>query len=140
MHLDEVDKKIVNELISNSRLSAREIASKIQIAPVTVINRMTKLEKEGIIKGYSAVIDSDIIYDFQIIIHFNDENQIIEFLKSHKNITDLLKTTGEKPIAAVGKFKTKKELNLFLEEASKITKAYSTEFIMQTIKEKEMIL
>ena len=52
------DLQIVNILIENSRLSAREIAKKAGISVVTVINKMKDLEKEGIIKGYSAEIDS----------------------------------------------------------------------------------
>ena len=41
---------LLNTLLQNSRLSAREIAKKMGISVVTVIHRMKLWEKEGVIK------------------------------------------------------------------------------------------
>jgi DNA-binding Lrp family transcriptional regulator len=142
MHLDEVDKRILNQLLSNSRLSAREISSTIQVAPVTVINRMAKLEKEGLIKGYTAVIDSDYICDFQVFIHFSadDEQSLIDFLNQSKQVTTVMQTTGEKSIVAIGKFTSKKEMNEFIKAAGKMATSSAIEFIMKNLKEGKLSL
>ena len=57
--LDDIDKKILQEYINDSRLSYREIAKRINVAVGTVMARTQKLQDNGIIKGYSAIIDHD---------------------------------------------------------------------------------
>ena len=55
--IDETDKAILNEFINDSRLSYREIAKRLNIAVGTVLSRTKKLENEGVIKSYSAILD-----------------------------------------------------------------------------------
>ena len=55
--LDNKDLKILEVLKVNSRLSTQKIAKKTLIPITTVHNRMKKLEKEGIIKGYTVILD-----------------------------------------------------------------------------------
>ena len=55
--MDDKDKKILDILKENSKLSTQQISKKISIPITTVHNRMKKLEGEGIIKKYSVVLD-----------------------------------------------------------------------------------
>ncbi len=55
--LDEMDKSILKELRLNCRRSYRELAKKINISPVSLIDRMKNLEKNGFVKGYVASLD-----------------------------------------------------------------------------------
>lgn len=55
--MDDKDKKILDVLKENSKLSTQQISKKISIPITTVHNRMKKLEGEGIIKKYSVVLD-----------------------------------------------------------------------------------
>lgn len=55
--LDEKDIKILKELRKNGRLSAQEISQRTKIAVTTVFNRVKRMEKTGVIKGYTAVVD-----------------------------------------------------------------------------------
>jgi len=57
--LDELDTKIVKILLENGRLSSRKIAERLGISVGTVINRIQKLESEGIITGYTALLDHE---------------------------------------------------------------------------------
>ncbi|MEM2917116.1 MAG: winged helix-turn-helix transcriptional regulator, partial [Candidatus Bathyarchaeia archaeon] len=59
MSLDETDVKILKTLLLNARLSNRQIAKKIGVSVGTVLSRIKLLEKAGIIKGYSAIIDHE---------------------------------------------------------------------------------
>ena len=56
--IDEKDKLIIDALRQNARLSTKQIAKKANIPITTVFNRIRNLEKNGIIKGYSCVIDN----------------------------------------------------------------------------------
>ncbi len=55
--LDEKDKRILDILKDNSRFSTQQIAKKTRIPITTVHNRIKKLEKEGVIKGYTFTPD-----------------------------------------------------------------------------------
>lgn len=55
--MDEKDEKIINILKENAKLSTQEISKKTLIPITTVHNRIKKLEKEGVIKGYTLKLD-----------------------------------------------------------------------------------
>jgi len=55
--LDNIDKKIVSALMDNSKYMSRELSRKLKVHPNTLLQRLKKLEKSGIIMKYSAVID-----------------------------------------------------------------------------------
>lgn len=57
--LDEVDIAILRALKADGRLSVRELAAKVHRSPTPVFERMRRLENEGVIKSYSAIIDMD---------------------------------------------------------------------------------
>jgi len=56
--LDEVDKKIINLLQKNARLSNKELASKIGIAASTCSERMQKLNRKKIFLGFHSFVNS----------------------------------------------------------------------------------
>jgi len=56
--LDELDSKILSELMKDARKSIREIAKAVGASPATVHSRMKKLMKEGVIKGLVPIVDS----------------------------------------------------------------------------------
>jgi Lrp/AsnC family leucine-responsive transcriptional regulator len=55
--LDEVDAKIVEVLQADARKSARAVAREMEMSPGAVSERIARLERAGIIKGYSAEVD-----------------------------------------------------------------------------------
>lgn len=57
--LDEIDFAILKALKADGRLSVRELAAKVHRSPTPVFERMRRLENEGVIKSYSAIIDMD---------------------------------------------------------------------------------
>ncbi|MED5271576.1 MAG: Lrp/AsnC family transcriptional regulator [Candidatus Thermoplasmatota archaeon] len=57
MSLDEIDRKLIEALMNNSRSSMRQLAAKLDVALGTIRNRLERLEKEGVIKGYNVVLD-----------------------------------------------------------------------------------
>ena len=55
--IDGIDNKIINLLLEDGRMSYSEIAEKVDLTRTAVKNRITALEKQGIIEGYRAVIN-----------------------------------------------------------------------------------
>ncbi|WP_297523723.1 Lrp/AsnC family transcriptional regulator, partial [Thermococcus sp.] len=55
--MDELDRRILELLQENARMSYREIAKAVGVAVGTVYNRIKRMEEEGIIKGFYVGID-----------------------------------------------------------------------------------
>lgn len=57
--LDSTDLEIIRALQTDARLSVRELAARVHRSPTPVFERLRRLESEGIIRGYSAIVDPD---------------------------------------------------------------------------------
>ena len=55
--LDKKDMAVLAALKDNARLSTHQISRKLRIPVTTVHNRIKKLEREGMVKGYTVVVD-----------------------------------------------------------------------------------
>ena len=142
MFTDELDKKILKEYLEDSRLSSREIAKKIGISVGTVLARIRKLEKEGIIKNYSVTLDySKLSYEFTVVTEINvSKGKLVEI---EKNIASILgvcavyDVTGETDAIVIAKFKTRDELSNFTKKLLKMTfiERTNTHVVLSIIKE-----
>lgn len=59
--LDDVDRKILNILQVNSRITVRELSEKLNLSTTPIHERVKKLEKNGFIKKYIALINPKLI-------------------------------------------------------------------------------
>jgi Lrp/AsnC family transcriptional regulator, leucine-responsive regulatory protein len=55
--LDEIDKKLLNILQMNSRITIRELSEKLHLSTTPIHERIKKLEKGGYIQQYITLID-----------------------------------------------------------------------------------
>lgn len=56
--INDIDKKILNIVQKDARISNAEIARQVGLAPSAVLERVKKLEDRGIIRGYATEIDA----------------------------------------------------------------------------------
>ena len=126
MKIDETDRKILSVLIENSRLSYRQIGKKVNVSVATVLNRVKKLEENKVIRNYSSSIDHNKLgFDITAIIEVKLNkgiehvgNKIYSELKNYPNIIGLYSVTGPYDIIAIAKFRSREELNKFIEKIS----------------------
>ena len=59
IELDDIDKQIIVLLQENARISNREIAKRVGLTATPTIERVKRLEREGVIKGYTAVLEKE---------------------------------------------------------------------------------
>lgn len=57
--LDRIDRNIIAALARDGRLSMAELAGMVGLSKTPVQARVKRLEKDGIIRGYAAVIDRE---------------------------------------------------------------------------------
>ena len=58
MKLDNTDIRLLKILQEDSSLTVKELASKVNLSPTPVFERIKRLEKSGYIKKYVAVLDA----------------------------------------------------------------------------------
>jgi len=56
--LDNIDRQIIGILRTDARTSVSNIAQQIKVSRATIQNRLDKLEKSGVITGYTALISA----------------------------------------------------------------------------------
>lgn len=58
-NIDNIDLKILSCLQDNSRLTTKELAAKIHLSTTPTFERHKRLEREGYIQKYMAVLDAE---------------------------------------------------------------------------------
>jgi DNA-binding Lrp family transcriptional regulator len=57
--LDATDRRIVHELLGDSRMSVRELAERAHISRAHAYTRLERLQRSGVITGFTACITHD---------------------------------------------------------------------------------
>lgn len=119
--IDEVDRRILRELIRNSRLSIREIARRVGVPHTTVRERVRRLEREGVIQGYTVRVNYKRLgYMVTALVLANVIGRRIveveEWLSTHENVMAVYDITGEYDIAMLASFRDIDELDTFIKE------------------------
>lgn len=140
--MDETDIKILKALVLNARLSSRQIAQKLGISTGTVLARIGNLEKIGVIKGYSAIIDYEKLgYELTAITEITvSKGKLIELEKEiakFQNVCCVYDITGLTDAMVIAKFKTRKELSDFTKTLLKMpfVERTNTHLVLTTVKE-----
>ena len=68
--LDSIDLDILRALQEDARLTTRQLAAKVHRSPTPVFERVRRLESQGFIRRYAAVLDADKLgQGFMVICH-----------------------------------------------------------------------
>lgn len=141
--VEDIDLKVLDELIQNSRQSFRGIARKLGVSTVTVMKHVKKLEKEKIIQDYSAILDYEKLgYEIDVIINVRIAHgrfgEVYDKLKNNLNILAIYDTTGDFDAALVAKFKSRRALDAFLKKLQLLQNVERTNtiFILRILEKK----
>ena len=142
MELDETDIKILRTLLSDARLSSRQIAKKTGVSVGTVLSRMKKMEQEGIVKEYSAVVDHEKLgYELTAVIEITvSKGKLFEMAKEIAKVPEVCcvyNVTGLADAMVIAKFKNREELSNFTKYllSSPYVERTNTHVVLTTLKE-----
>ena len=131
-NLSNVDLQIISLLQEDCRLSFNKIASKLGISAGTAFNHVKNLEKNGILKSYTAIVDSSKLgYGLTAVVlvqvegdHLADvEKELVKIA----NVIAVYDITGDYNAVVVTKFKDGTDLNTF------IKRLLATPYIRRTV-------
>ncbi len=142
MNLDETDVKILKSLIADARLSSRQVAKQCGISIGTALSRTKKLEDEGIIKGYTAVLDHERLgYELTVVTEITvSKGRLLEIeneIARIPNVCCVYDLTGMADAAIIAKFKTREELSKFTKHVLSLpnVERTNTHVVLTTVKE-----
>jgi DNA-binding Lrp family transcriptional regulator len=140
--VDEVDRKILNELLRDCRRSYRSIARRAGVSVGTVLTRIRKLEKAGVIKGYSAILDHEKLgYQLTVLAEITvSKGKLIEMeeaISKFPNTCAVYDVTGSTDAVVVAKFRDREELSKFTKNllSMPFIDRTNTHVVLTTVKE-----
>ncbi len=101
MKIDKMNKKILNILQRNGRMTYKEVAKKIDRAQSTVRDRIGIMEEDGVIKGYTVVINKkkaglDCYAIIQCKVDPAGLDEVTRRLQRVENIMQVYHTSGDR--------------------------------------------
>ena len=121
--MDEIDKQIVEILGKQGRLQWKELGEAVHLTGPAVAERVRRLEKQGIICGYQAVVDESktgraTTALITIILSSGRHGEMQALLRSHPAVRESYRVSGDGCYWCRAVFAGQAELAAFLDELS----------------------
>jgi len=142
MSIDDTDRRILVELIRDCRRSYRAIAKRAGTSVGTVLTRIRRMEKTGVIKGYAAILDQERLgYQLTVIAEITvSKGKLLEMEEAIgrlPNTCAVYDVTGLTDAVVVAKFHSREELSRFTKSllAMPFVDRTNTHVVLTTVKE-----
>ncbi len=100
-HLDKIDLKLLELLCERGRIRRNELAEAVELSIPSVSERLEKLQAKGVIKGYTAIVDTKKLgYDIMAFIRVNIDTSkhyqtFIAHIQKEDEILECYSVTGD---------------------------------------------
>jgi DNA-binding Lrp family transcriptional regulator len=145
--VDHTDVKLLRSLMEDARLSSRQTARKVGVSVGTVLARIKKMERDGVIKGYSAVLDHEKLgYELTVVTEITvSKGKLLEMEKQIgriPNVCAVYDVTGSTDAIAIAKFRNRKGLSDFTKGllAMPFVERTNTHVVLATVKEDHRLI
>lgn len=142
MVLSDTDLKILQVLLEDARFSSRQIAKKVGVSVGTVLSRIKRMEDEGLIKGYSVIMNHEKLgYELTVVMEVTvSKGRLVEMegeIAKIPNVCTVYDVTGLTDAFIIAKFKTREELGKFTKRllALPYIERTNTHVVLTTVKE-----
>lgn len=98
-NIDDTDRALLGLLRQDARMPVATLATRLKVARGTVQNRMKRLERDGVIVGYTVRVKPQaeahrIRALMTIVVEGNRGAEVLHALRGHPNVTALHSTNG----------------------------------------------
>ena len=142
MDLNETDLKILKNLLEDARFSSRQIAKNVGVSVGTVLSRIKRMEDDGLIKGYSVLLDHERLgYQLTVVTEITvSKGRLVETeqeIAKISNVCSVYDVTGLTDAIIVAKFKSRDDLGQFTKKllALPYIERTNTHVVLTTVKE-----
>ena len=145
-HLDRIDRNILVQLQKNGRISNVELAKEVGLSPSPCLERVKRLEAQGYIKGYHAVVDPEklgaaMLVFVEITLTKTSVDIFAEFsaaVKLHDDIQECHLVSGDFDLSVLLAGSSMKELASFVAQklaALEEVRGTATHFLLKSYKQ-----
>ncbi len=142
LELNETDKKILKNLLDDARFSSRQIAKNVGVSVGTVLSRIKKMEEDGLIKGYSVILDHEKLgYELTVITEITvSKGRLVEMeneIAKLPGVCSVYDVTGLTDAVIIAKFKSREDLGKFTKHLLSLpyVERTNTHVVLTTVKE-----
>jgi DNA-binding Lrp family transcriptional regulator len=130
--MDETDHRLLALLRQDARMSIATLSARLKVSRGTITNRMSRLEQEGVIVGYTARLRPDVQQNVIkawacIAVEGNQTRAVIASLLGEPNVATLHDTNGRWDLLAELRADSLQELGKTLERIRLIKGISNTE-------------
>lgn len=147
MALNETDKKILKNLLDDARFSSRQIAKNVGVSVGTVLSRIKRMEENGLIKGYSAILDHEKLgYELTVVTEITvSKGRLVEMeneIAKMPGVCGVYDVTGLTDAVIIAKFKSREDLGKFTKNllALPYVERTNTHVVLAAVKESFRLL
>lgn len=123
MNLDDVDRKILRELQLDGRASFRDISARINVSTPTVSSRVQAMVDVGLIKGYSTILDADILGQVSVALVLEakpaDLEKVVDGIKEQEIVRQIYMLSDSKVLCILS-FYNQIKYQRFLETLAQV--------------------
>lgn len=137
----ELDQRVLDILLKNSRLSFRKIAKVLSTSTATVAHSVSKLKRMGVILGFTTNLDYEKLgYNFHVLIEIKiQQGKLFDVEKKvagTSNVFGVFDHTGSTDTTVIARFKSRRELDEFVKylQGLEYVERTETRLILNTIK------
>ncbi|MFC4246036.1 Lrp/AsnC family transcriptional regulator [Natribaculum luteum] len=146
MELDEVDWKILKILQADGRTALSEIARRLDMGSATIHERANRLESEGYIREYRAVLDPQLLEIDQVaFVRISTEpgrfSEVAERLVEEPDVQEIHEITGDADLQLKVRVSERSELTDLLRRigAYESVRETSTDVALRNVKEEQAL-
>ena len=94
--LDHIDIKLLNELQNDGKISNVDLARIVNISPPSCLRRVKSLEESGYIRGYNAILNSELLgFKVTVFAYVGLESQVESDLQTFEKYISLFPEVRE---------------------------------------------
>ena len=142
MNIDDIDRKILSELLRDCRRSYRAIARRAGVSVGTVLSRVRRMEKNGVVRGYTALLDQEKLgYQLTVLAEITvSKGKLVEMeeaISKLPNTCAVYDVTGLTDALVIAKFRNRDELSKFTKNllSMPFVDRTNTHVVLTTVKE-----
>ena len=143
--MDELDQRIIEQLSADGRKSYRDIARALSVSLSTISAHIKTLEREGVIRGYRAIVDPEKLgYTLTAIINLKiSHGKLLEVQRAiakDPHVEAVFDITGDWDSLVRAHFKETRDLNAFIKRvlAMPDIERTNTQLILNVVKDEHL--
>ena len=131
--IDDLDSRLINELLNDSTLSLRELAKRLSVSPVTVQNRLRKIIESNIINRFTLSLNFHSLGFNEALLEIKalELSKLLERLNSSNRVISIEYISSEFDLLVRFIYENEDELISFISSMNSYAKSINKKIVLK---------